>query len=344
MGTNLKDLLTTKEVEIKALGGKVLVVDSYNILYQFLSSIRQRDGSLLMDSKGNVTSHLTGLFNRTTKLMSYGIRLAFVFDGEPPKLKFKERERRKTLKIAAEKKYEKAKIEKDVVAMKKYAARTSRLTTQMVEEAKQLVKAMGCPVIQAPSEGEAQAAFIVNHGDAYATASQDYDSLLYGSQRMVKNLTLSGRKKQKDRLSYETIKPVIIDLAENLNLLGIDREQLIVLAMLVGTDFNVGGIKGIGPKRAYDLVKKYKKDFDILFQEVEWQKSFDIEWGQVFDLIRNMPVDNNYKMKWTNFSKNKVFELLVEKHEFSAERVEKTIQNLNKLIQNQQQKGLGEWF
>lgn len=344
MGTNLKDLLTTKEVEIKALGGKVLVVDSYNILYQFLSSIRQRDGSLLMDSKGNVTSHLTGLFNRTTKLMSYGIRLAFVFDGEPPKLKFKERERRKTLKIAAEKKYEKAKIEKDVVAMKKYAARTSRLTTQMVEEAKQLVKAMGCPVIQAPSEGEAQAAFIVNHGDAYATASQDYDSLLYGSQRMVKNLTLSGRKKQKDRLSYETIKPVIIDLAENLNLLGIDREQLIVLAMLVGTDFNVGGIKGIGPKRAYDLVKKHKKDFDILFQEVEWQKSFDIEWGQVFDLIRNMPVDNNYKMKWTNFSKNKVFELLVEKHEFSAERVEKTIQNLNKLIQNQQQKGLGEWF
>ena len=192
MGTNLRGLLVSKEVNIEELTDKVLVVDTYNILYQFLSSIRQSDGALLMDSKGDVTSHLTGLFNRATKLLSQGIKLAFVFDGKPPELKTKERDRRKSIKVEAEKRYEQAKAEEDVDAMKKYAARTSKLTKNMIEEAKLLVKALGCPVIQAPSEGEAQAAIIVNKGDAFAVASQDYDGLLYGSKRVLKNLKISG--------------------------------------------------------------------------------------------------------------------------------------------------------
>ena len=344
MGTNLKDLILKKEVRIEDLSGKPLVVDSFNILYQFLSSIRQRDGALLMDSKGNVTSHLAGLFNRTTRLMSYGLKLAFVFDGEPPKLKHKERERRKTLKKEAEKRFERAKAEKDIEAMKKYAARTSRLTKEMVEEAKLLVKAMGCPVIQAPSEGEAQAALIVNNGDVFATVSEDYDSLLYGSPRLVKNLTITARKKQKDRLSYETINPAIIDLDKNLKHLGINRDQLIVLAMLVGTDFNIGGIKGIGPKKAYALVKKRKTDFDKIFKDVEWQASFEFEWKDVFDLIKNMRVNKKYDLGWQEINKDKVFELLVEKHDFSKKRIEKKIQDLTKDTAKKQQKGLGEWI
>ena len=344
MGTNLKELLLKKEVDIESLRGKVLVVDSFNILYQFLSSIRQRDGSLLMDSQGNVTSHLTGLFNRTTRLMSYGLKLAFVFDGEPPKLKYEERERRKELKVEAKKRFEKAKADEDIEAMKKYAARTSRLTKEMVEEAKLLVKAMGCPVVQAPSEGEAQAALIVNNGDAYATVSEDYDSLLYGSTRLVKNLTITGKKKQKDKLSYETISPAIIELSENLKQLGINREQLIVIAMLVGTDFNVSGIKGIGPKKAYGLVKKHKMNFDAIFDEVGWQNSFDIEWKLVFNTIKKMPVNKKYELKWVESDKEKIFELLVEKHDFSKDRIEKGIKSLVKEVEKKQQTGLGEWI
>ena len=344
MGTNLKDLLLKKEVSIEELSGKVLVVDSFNILYQFLSSIRQRDGSLLMDSHGNITSHLTGLFNRTTKLISYGLKLAFVFDGEPPRLKQKERERRKSLKIEAEKRFERAKAEKDLEAMKKYAGRTSRLTKDMVEEAKLLVRAMGCPVIQAPSEGEAQAALIVNKGDAYATISEDYDSLLYGSQKLVKNLTLTSRKKQRNRLSYETVKPTIIDLSENLKHLGINRDQLIVMAMLIGTDFNVGGIKGIGPKKAYGLIKKRKTDFDAIFKEVNWKASFDMGWKEVFNLIKNMPVKKEYSLEWEELNKEKIFELLVEKHDFSKPRIDKQIQSLIKENKEKNQKGLGEWI
>lgn len=343
MGTNLKDLLIQKEVSIEELSGKVLVVDSYNVLYQFLSSIRQRDGALLKDSSGNITSHLAGLFNRTTKLISLGLKLAFVFDGEPPKLKYKERERRKRIKIEAEKMYEQAKADEDIETMKKYAARTSRLTEDMVEESKDLVKALGCPVIQAPSEGEAQAALIVNKGDAFATVSQDYDCLLYGSKRMVKNLTISGRKKQRDRISYETISPAIIELSENLQHLGITRDQLIAMAMLIGTDFNVGGIKGIGPKKAYNLVIGHKTNFNSMFQEVNWNQSFDVDWRQVFDLIKNMPTNKNYQIKWENINKEKIIELLVEKHDFSEDRVENSVNKLVKQVEKKQQTGLGEW-
>lgn len=344
MGTNLRGLLVKKEVSIEDLVGKILVVDTYNILYQFLSSIRQRDGSLLLDSKGNVTSHLTGLFNRSTKLLSKGIKLAFVFDGTPPKLKTEERDRRKSIKIEAEKKYEQAKADEDFEAMRKYGSRTSRLTKVMIDEAKILVRALGCPVIQAPSEGEAQAAIIVNNGDAYAVASQDYDSLLYGSKRTLKNLTISGKKKQRGKLSYETIQPEILELEENLKHLEFNRDQLIAMAMLIGTDFNVGGIKGIGPKKGYKLVKEHKMDFEVLFKQVEWDNFFDIAWEEVFNLIKNMPVDEKYVLEWGEVNKKAIIDLLVEKHDFSKERVEMKIQNLIKEQKKRKQTGLGEWI
>ena len=147
MGTNLKDLLVMKEIEFKDLKDKILVVDTFNVLYQFITTIRQRDGTPLKDSHGRVTSHLTGLFNRTTRLMKEGIKLAFVFDGEPPELKQKERMRRTELKKEAMKMFKAAKKKGDEAEMKKYAARTSKLTGEMIEESKELIAALGLPVI-----------------------------------------------------------------------------------------------------------------------------------------------------------------------------------------------------
>ena len=105
MGLAIKDLVPSKEIKIPDLKDKWLVVDTFNLLYQFLTTIRSRDGTPLQDSKGNITSHLVGLFARTTKLMDEGLKLAFVFDGTPPKLKQEERERRKALKAVAQKQY-----------------------------------------------------------------------------------------------------------------------------------------------------------------------------------------------------------------------------------------------
>lgn len=344
MGVALKDLVKKEEINIDQLKGKILVVDGYNNLYQYLSSIRQRDGSLLTDSKGNVTSHLVGLFSRTAKLMKKGLKLAFVFDGETPDLKKEERERRKNLKKQAHKKYKEAKEKKDLDNMKKYASRTSILDKGMVEEAKKLINAMGLPVVQAPAEGEAQAAHMVCRGDAFAVVSQDYDSLLYGAPRVVQDLNISGRKKKVNAMAYKRINPKMLVLGDVLNELGIDQEQLIILSILVGTDYNVGGIKGIGPKTAIKLVKEYGKDFDGLFSETGWSKNFDFPWTDVFYTIKKMDVTNDYSLKWRDVDEEEVRKILVGGHDFSEKRVEKTLKKISRGKEQRQQKGLGDFL
>jgi len=343
MGTQIKCLLKSNEISLNDLNNKTLVIDSYNLLYQFLTTIRSRDGSLLMDSKGNTTSHLVGLFSRITKLMQNNIKLIFVFDGEPPKLKEIERQRRKNIKIEAGKKYEKAVEEKNIEEMKKYASRTTRLTESIIEESKKLISALGLPIVQAPSEGEAQAAYIVKNKDADYCVSQDFDSLLFGSPIVVRNLSLIGKRK-KSGLSYTTVNPELINLSENLNNLGIDQNQFIVLAMLVGTDYNIGGIKGIGPKNALKLVKKYGLDFDNLFKEVKWGDFFDYTWKKVHELFKKIPINTNYSIRWKEPNKEEVINLLVNEHDFAIERIKIVLDKLLKNKEIKQQKGLGEFF
>ena len=344
MGVQLKDLIESKEVKLEDLKGKKIAVDASMWLYQFISSIRARDGSLFTDSKGRVTSHLIGLSTRIPRLMKEGIKLVFVFDGPPPELKMHERAKRKEIKISAEKKYKEAKKKEDIEEMRKYAVMTSRLTGEMIDDAVDLIKAFGIPVIKAKSEAEAQAAYMVKKKEAYAVASNDYDSFLFGAARVVRNLNIIGKRKKAGAMKFITIKPEIVNLSEILNNLGIDQEQLILLGMLVGTDFNVGGIKGIGPKGALKLVKEYKKDYDALFKKVEWDKYFDYPWTEVFYLIKKMPVKKEYTLSWKEINEKKIKELLIKEHEFSEERVEKIFAGLTEEKKKKQQKGLGEWF
>lgn len=343
MGVAITELLLRKEIEINELAGKVIAVDSPMWLYQFLSIIRARDGTALMDSKGNITSHLVGLFNRTTRLMQQGLKLAFVFDGKPPKLKEKERERRKELKLEAEKEYKKAKEKEDIEAMKKYAARTARLTPEMIKEAKKLIEALGLPIVNAPCEGEAQAAYMVKKDKAFGVASQDADSLLFSASKLIRNLSIAGKRKKAGQLAYEIVKPEIIDLAENLNNLGIDNDQLIALGMLIGTDYNPGGVKGIGPKNALKLVKEYGSDFDSLFKKVEWKKFFKFDWTEIFYLIKKMEVTDKYKLKCLDLDKEKIIKLLIDKHDFSEERVDSALAKLEEEREKKKQTGLDKW-
>jgi flap endonuclease-1 len=343
MGLAITEILTPKEISVDDLRNKTLAVDTYNLLYQFLSSIRQADGSLLMDSKGRVTSHLTGLFHRITRLMAYNMKFIFCFDGEVPKLKHRERERRKEVKIEAQKKYEEAAKEENLEDMKKFAARTSRLTTEMIEDAKELIKALGQCIVEAPSEGEAQASYIVKKGDADYVLSQDADCFMFQAPKLVKNLTISGKRKKPGAYAYDEVLPEVIYLKEVLEELGINQDQLIVLGILVGTDYNVGGIKGIGPKKALTLIKKHSEDYDTIFKEAKWDEHFDVSWQEVFDLIKNMKVTENYKLKWEPVDKEKIIEVLVDNHDFSRERVENSLAKLEEST-NKKQKGLGDFF
>ena len=343
MGVALTELLLIKEIDLEFLKNKTLIVDAPMWLYQFLSSIRQRDGSLSTDSKGNVTSHLMGLMSRISNLTQQNIKLAFVFDGEPPKLKKLTLEKRKEIKIEAEKKFEKAKEKADEELMKKYAARTSRLTDEMIEEAQKLVEAFGLPVIEAPSEAEAQASLVVKNGDAFAIGTNDADALLFEATRIARNVNMAGKKKKMNKLSFETVNPDLIVLEDNLKHLGINQEQLIALAMLIGTDYNMGGVKGIGPKIALKMVKKHENNFNVLFKEAKWDENFEFSWEEVFNLIKNIPVDDKYELNWKDVDEDKIMNLLVDRHDFSEERVRSQIESLIK--QNKgSQKGLGEFF
>ncbi len=343
MGVKLFDLVSPKEITLEELRGKVIAVDASLFLYQFLSSIRQRDGSLLTDSHGNVTSHLVGLFSRVCNLMEKGVKLVFVFDGKPPELKLAEQERRRSLKEAALKLHADAVERGDVDDMKKFASRMSKLTKEMVAEAKELLLALGIPIVQAQGEGEAQAAYLVKCGDAFAIATQDGDSLLFGAERVVRNLAILGRRKKASKLSYIVVKPELISLAEVLNELGIDQEQLIVLGMLVGTDYNYGGIKGIGPKKALALVKEFGDNFSELFAHVKWDECCAAQWEEVFYAFKRVPVTDKYELVWSSPDESRVMKLLVDEHDFSVERVKKALAPFKVKEEKKKQKGLSEW-
>lgn len=339
MGVKLTELLIRKELEIYQLKNRTIAVDAQNHLYQFLSTIRQPDGSLFTDSRGNVTSHLIGLLSRTSSLLKSGLRLVYVFDGKVPKLKKPETQRRAELKAEAEELYRKAEEREDAEAMRKYAARTSRLTPEMLEEAKKLLEALGVPYVQAPSEGEAQAAYMAKKGNAYGVASQDADCLLFEAPRLIRNLSITGRKKVAGKLSYERVNPEMLSLSENLRHLGINQKQLIALAMLIGTDFNGGGIKGIGPKNGLKLVRQYKEP-EKIFDAAGWSSHFDLSWSEVYDLISGMPVTDSYDLTFSKVDAEATLKLLCDGHDFSKERVEKATGELSQADSDRKQKGL----
>ncbi|MBI2667919.1 flap endonuclease-1 [Candidatus Woesearchaeota archaeon] len=338
MGVKLGDLIPRKEISFDELSNKRIAIDAPNMLYQFLSSIRQLDGTPLMDSKSNITSHLLGIFSRLTNLMSRNVKICVCFDGKPPLLKIKEVESREYRKEIAEGKLRKAQEEEDTELMYKYSKQTVRLTKDILNESKELINYLGLPVIQAPSEGDAQIAFMCEKGDVWACASSDMDVLIYGSPRSVTNLTLSQRKKLPGG-STISIRPELIELDVVLKNLDINQDQLLALAILVGTDYNRQGVKGIGPKTALKLVRQFRS-FDKIFNGVK----ADFNWKEVYAVFKSMPIMKNYKLKWEYPSEEKIFKLLVDKHDFSEERVRKTLDKLRGIKSKQSQKGLGDFI
>ncbi|MCC7571801.1 MAG: flap endonuclease-1 [Candidatus Methanofastidiosum sp.] len=332
MGVNLGEIVPKQKIDISDLKGKSVAIDAYNALYQFLAIIRQRDGTPLKNSRGEVTSHLSGLFYRTVNFIEQGIRPIYVFDGKPPELKFQTIEKRKEVKEEAREKFIDAKERGDFKEAKKYSQMTSSLKGDMVKSSKDLLEAMGIPYIEAPSEGEAQAAFVVLQGDADLSGSQDYDSILFGAPSLVRNLTISGKRKIPGKDLFVDVVPEIINNKDVLISLNLSRQQLIEAAILIGTDYNLGGIKGIGPKKAIDIVKSGK------FGEYG-------EFDHIINLFMNPEVSDNYNISFQKPEKDKILKILCDKYEFSELRVEKGIERIGYSLENTlKQKTLDMYF
>ncbi|OKY77211.1 MAG: 5'-3' exonuclease FEN1 [Candidatus Methanohalarchaeum thermophilum] len=324
MGVELSGILDKKEIQFNLLYDKEIAIDAYNSLYQFLSIIRQPNGKPLQDSDGNTTSHLSGLFYRTINLIEKGIKPIYVFDGEPPSLKKETIKERRKNREESRKEWKKAiKEGKKEKAFKK-ATMSSKLTKEMVEESKDLLDHMGVPVVNAPSEGEAQAAHMVKKGDAWSVGSQDFDSLLFGSPYLIKNLTITGKRKLPNKDEYIKINLEEISLKENLERLGISREDLIDIAILIGTDYNEG-IKGIGPKKALNIIKKHEDIFSVVENE-----EYEIEGlKEIRELFLSPKVTDEYKLKWGELNKSKIKQFLCNRRDFSEDRVKKASDRLD---------------
>jgi flap endonuclease-1 len=340
MGVEIGEIVPAEEISLEELSGKTVAVDAMNMLHQFLSIIRQRDGEPLMDSKGRITSHLSGLFYRTANLIEMGIKPVYVFDGKPPPLKHLTLNRRVASREEAEREWKRALEAGDLAEARKFAQRAGRLTEEMVGQAKRLLELMGLPWVQAPCEGEAQAAHLVKRGGAWASASQDFDSLLFGTPVLVRNLAFTGRRKLPGKDAYVEVRPERIELKRVLGTLGISLQQLVDIGILVGTDFNAG-VKGIGPKRALELVRKYGSLENIVKERLF---EFEVDPLAVREIFLKHEVTDDYELRWRQPDPEKIKEFLCEEFDFSEERVQSGIEKLTKGKAKVGQVSLERWF
>ena len=333
MGVSLREILTDyKKPASPADLAKTCAVDGNNALYQFVTTIRQPDGTPLMDNQGRITSHLSGLFFRVTNFLESGMRPIFIFDGKPPEMKQVTIEARRELRDEAAASYKEAMAAGDIQAASKYARSASRLDAETFSSSQKLLTLMGIPWFVAPSEGEAQAAVMAQKGDVAFSISQDYDSLLFGTPRLVRNMTVSRKRKVHGRTI--SVNPEIITLSELLGGLKITRENLIEMGILIGTDFN-DGIKGIGPKKALKIVR------DGAFEKTVKENCPNLDCEEIMNFFLNPPYSGDYKLNWKDPDTEGILSYLCEDYEFSRTRIEAILEKLNK---GKGQKTLDQWF
>ena len=343
MGVNLRSIVPKTQVKLEDLSGKIIAVDAYNALYQFLSIIRQPNGTPLKDNTGKVTSHLSGLLYRTSNLVELGIKPIYVFDGTPPVLKREEIQRRQQLKVEAAVHYEKAIARGDTVKARMFAQATTSLRDYMKEDAHRLLDLMGLPWVQAPSEGEAQAAHLARRKDADYCASQDYDSLLFGAPMLLRNVTVSGRRKLPSKNIYIDVVPELVVLDSVLKECGITYDQLIDVGILIGTDFNPDGIKGLGPKTALKLVKEHGTLKNALphIKNAEFPHPPE----KIREIFLHPKVSDAYTLEWKEPNVEGILDFLVREKDFSEARVRKAVEKMQE--GTKQLKGkttLEKWF
>jgi len=338
LGVNLTPIIVKRVVSLDDLRGRSFAVDAFVVLHQFLALIRGRDGSPLTDSEGRVTSHLVGLAFRTTRLIAdYGMRLVFVFDGRPPELKRAEVEGRREAREKSEEEYRAAVAAGDYKAAFSKAVMTGRLTSEGIADAKRLLDILGIPWVQAPSEGEAQAAYMAARGDVWAINSQDYDSLLFGAPRLVRYITIQGEEWLPSKGRTRKLEPEIIELEGLLQGIGVTREQLIDLSILIGTDFN-RGVRGIGPKTALKLIKSHGS-IEGLPPEIVVKLPPDV------DAIRRIylepDVTDKYNLEEGELDEEGFYGFLCGERSFSRDRVETMVRRMRRA---RGQSNLSRWM
>lgn len=318
--------------------GRKVAIDASMSIYQFLIAVRQQDGQQLMNETGETTSHLMGIFYRTLRMCDNGIKPCYVFDGSPPKLKNGELAKRLEKREEATKSYSEAKETGSVEDVNKFSRRMVRVTRKHNEECKKLLKLMGIPCVDAPCEAEAQCAALAKAGKVYAVASEDMDTLCFSTPVLLRHLTFSEQKKE----------PISeINLEKALKDLYMPLKQFIDLCILLGCDY-CEPIKGIGPKRALELIREYKS-LDVFLNSVDKSKySIPENWpyqdARELFLKPDIADPETIELKWESPDVEGLIEFLVKEKKFSEERVNNGITRLEKALKSSQQVRLDGFF
>lgn len=342
MGVNLSGLTSPRTVDLADLGGKRIAIDAYNTIYQFLAIIRQPNGLPLCDNKGRITSHLSGILYRTANLIGSGIEPSFVFDGKPHEMKKMTLDKRRDRRDQATTEWEEALEEGDMKKAFSKAQQTSRMTPDIRQSAKSLIRYLGLPTVDALGDGEAQAAYMCRKGDVWAAASQDFDSILFGAPVLVRNMTITGRRKIPGKDLYKDVMTEVIDSAEFLDSLDITREQLVDMCILMGTDFNEG-INGIGPKKGLKLIREHcdlEHALPAIGKEITG-------YQDVRDIFLDSQYTDDYDIRPSKVDRQAVVDLMKD-FDFSPERVEGTLDKIEDsrraAASRKKQRSLDSWF
>lgn len=326
-----------KENEFKNYFGRKVAVDASMCIYQFLIAVRQ-DGSQLMTEDGETTSHLMGMFYRTIRMVENGIKPVYVFDGKPPDMKSGELAKRKERREEAQKALEAAEEAEDTENIDKFSKRLVKVSKQHTDDCKELLKLMGIPYIEAPGEAEAQCAALVKAGKVYATGTEDMDALTFGTTVLLRHLTVSEARKM-------PIKEFHVNRV--LEELGLSSEEFIDLCILLGCDY-CDSIRGIGPKRAIDLIKQYKTIDEILKHLDTKKYTVPEEWmyKEARELFKHPDVTNpdELEIKWNEPDEEGLVEFMVKQKNFSEDRIRNGVKKLTKARQGTTQGRLDSFF
>jgi len=340
MGVKLQNIINREILGYSQLAGKVIAADAPNIVMALFNFTRKNpDGSpasLILDRTQRPISHLYGLLYRINFFYTKKIFPIFCFDGRDSELKrLITKDQLRDFRFT-QKWYESALKSGNRKEAKEIALSKEYLWQNIIVESKQLLGTLGVPYIESPASAESQCAYLVKQGVVNHSNSQDFDSLLFGCPSLLQNLSKSLRRKVQGKWAYNKVTPFHINLAKNLKRVEINQFQLVDMGLLIGTDY-FPGIKGIGPKKALNLIKKHHQVESIMRGERE-KYDFSQLTPEIIKKVRkiflfpevNSSVSNFY---WNLPNKPSILSLLCESHHLNRERVER---NVDKLILNYQ--------
>ena len=273
---DLRDLAAIEDVAYDDLGGSVVAVDAHNWLYRYLTTtVKFTRDSAYTTADGDEVANLIGVVQGLPKFLEHDVTPVFVFDGGVTDLKEAEVEKRREQRERYEKELEAAREEGDAAKVATLDSRTHRLTNTIIETTRGLLERLDVPVVDAPAEGEAQAARMARSGAVDYAGTEDYDALLFGAPLTLRGLTSSGD-------------PERMDLDATLADHGLTWEQLVDVGILCGTDFNEG-VTGIGPKTAVEAVEEHGDIWGVFEARGVAVENAD----RVRDLFLNPPVNED---------------------------------------------------